>query len=245
MEGDGQRVSVGCRVREYADGKPRPLMRGVLHGLLSLGLLGGAVFSARLFPAICAGLTGKMITYGASALFHLYPFKTVRTVTRAFVVDIALVPFSVCGAGAAFVTSASVVRETCIAGVVVALNLIAVIWQTHGQVGLNTRSDRSDMPRSVIVTMYSIWVLTFVGLSAGFAGMWPPVLALAVLAGLLAGPVGDAHELEPTFGWARWHALGVWSLHEDFHLLLALSDACWLALAAKFQADGRVPVIAV
>ena len=53
-----------------------------------------------------------------------------------------------------------------------------------------------------------------------------------------------AHELEPTWRWARWHRQGVWSLHEDFHLVLALSDACWLALAIQFERGGREPLVA-
>jgi len=236
--------SVSCREPNYADGKPRPLCRGVLHGSLSAALLAGVFLTAAMgFEELCLGLAGKMITYFFSACFHLYPFRSVAGVTRAFVADIACVPFAVCGATLAFVTKASFVREACIAAGVVVANGIAVAYQTHGQVGLETRKDRSDAPRSLIVALYSIWSSTFIGLSAGFGGLWPPMVAFALLAGLCSGPVSKAHKLEPTLAWARWHRLGFWSLHEDFHLVLALSDSCWLALAIQFEMNGRAPAV--
>ena len=233
-----------CRRLVYADGKPRPLLRGALHGCLSVALLGGVPYAIALgHPELAIGLLGKLITYAASATFHLYPFATVRGVTAAFVADIACVPFSLCGSALAFATSDSVVREACIALLALVLNGLAIAWQCQGQEGLRTRSDRSDTPRSAIVAVYSLWVSVFVGLSAGFGGLWPPCVALALLAGLLSGPVTEAHHLEPTHRWARWHRPGVWSLHEDFHLALALSDACWLVLAIQFERDHRTPVV--
>ena len=39
-----------------------------------------------------------------------------------------------------------------------------------------------------------------------------------------------AHSEEPTAKWARWHVLGVWGFHEDFHIALLGAELCWLVM---------------
>ena len=80
------------RPRRYADGKPRPLFRGVLHGVGSIAFIVGAVVAAiRGDVGLCLGLIGKVATYSASAIFHLYPFKSVVGVTNAFIIDLIFI----------------------------------------------------------------------------------------------------------------------------------------------------------
>ena len=219
----------------YADGKPRPQCRGALHGVLSVALLSGIVFSER--SSLTLGLTGKLITYSASATFHLYPFETVDGVTRAFVVDVLCVPFSVCGALAPFVTNDDGPLQARLAVGVVVVNAAAVARQCRGQVGLRTPTDRTELPRSVVVGVYSVYALGYVGLRAGFWGAWIPMFVLLVLATSVATAVTEAHDLEPTSRHALWHTPGMWSFHEDFHLLLFASDVAWLVLAIGYLAE--------
>ena len=68
-----------CRARQYADRKPRPLFRGVLHALLGPALLAGAAAGFALGQyALALGLLLKAFTYCASAVFHVYPFASAR-----------------------------------------------------------------------------------------------------------------------------------------------------------------------
>ena len=195
-----QSPQASWRPQRYADGKPRPLLRGVLHGALSVSLAAGVSTAVALgCPELAFGLGGKLVTCTASAFFHLYPFKSIRGVTRAFVLDIACVPAALAGTAFAFTTSASSVREASLAAAVAALNGGAVAWQCRGQLGLKTRIDRTDAPRSVIVTLYGTWAVAFVGLSAGFGGAWLAMVALVLLAGAFSGPVTGHVENMPSW----------------------------------------------
>ena len=227
------------RTRQYADGKPRPLLRGVLHGILSLALLSATVVAAAMGdPGMALGFAGKFATYAASATFHLYPFATVTAVTRAFVMDLICVPASACGSIAPFVadTLSDIVREAGLATGVLLLNAALVLWQTRGQVGLKTH--RSDAPRSALVGAYAAWAFILIGLTAGVGALWGAMLILFLLAAALSLPVTRSHELEPISARVPWHVPGVWSFHEDFHFTLAGADAVWLALALRFRADA-------
>jgi hypothetical protein len=88
------------RLLRYADGKPRPLLRGVLHGMLSSILL---VAFAAVAMAIVAGFlpnrwwglvgwfAGKAASYCASAWLHLVDFKCVSSATNALRIDLVAV----------------------------------------------------------------------------------------------------------------------------------------------------------
>lgn len=225
---------VPWRARQYADGKPRPLFRGMLHGLLACLLLGAIALCITVWHSmpLTLGFTGKLLTYGASAVFHLYPYSSTANLTKAFVVDLISVPFSMCGSVVAFAAdkdSGTYVRELILAASTIGLNAIAVLWQTQGQLGLQTRSDRSDTPRSVIISAYLAWSFIFMGDVAGFDVLWVLMLGVTLLAAVLAHPVTKEHAKEPSLKWVPWHVRGMWSLHEDFHVALACADACWLA----------------
>ena len=232
-----------ARPRRYADGKPRPLFRGVIHVVQSVVIVGCLVAgTAAQSWTFALALVFKLLTYAASATFHIYPFSSVAGVTNAFIADLLCVPCTAIGAVTAFVPEADgaiIAREAGIAVTTLALNALAVLYQTRGQIGLQTRVDRTDAPRSVITGAYSIWAFTFVGLSSGFDELWGAMVGLTVAAVLLSTPVTKAHEEEPTLTWpARpvWHVKGVWSLHEDFHLILAGADVVWLLMVLRRRA---------
>ena len=143
VQGRDRKCCTGRR-RHYVDGKPRPLFRGVLHGLLSVALA-ACLLSTSIWnlPAFSLAFAGKFVTYAASATFHLYPFSSVSAVTKAFVADLICVPFSASPCGAIFAGSRRRSRAL-FAGTVLLFNAVAVLWQTHNQIGLKTRDDRSD-----------------------------------------------------------------------------------------------------
>ena len=92
--------------RRYIDGKPRPFFRGRLHGTVTLVILVA-------LPCLCLALllevvpakwwafagflAGKGASYGASALLHLYPFKSVDAATWALKLDLVGVTCSIWG----------------------------------------------------------------------------------------------------------------------------------------------------
>lgn len=248
--GRGSGGREGCRARSYAEiCKPRPLFRGWLHGGGGLALLAGAVAAAVAEPGLVRwglvlGLGGKSITYLASAAFHLLPFRSLSGVTRAFVLDLLCIPFSAfgaispfvpadskaCAVAAAFAQWDSAGVQVVIATVALLANAACVRHQTAGQIGLATRPDRSDAPRSAVVAAYSVWAIVYIWLH--LPSVWRAAfllhVALTVLALGLSGPVTAADQEEPLWARAPWHRAKVWGLHEDFHLVLAMSDGVWL-----------------
>ena len=122
------------------------------------------------------------------------------------------------------------VREATIGSAVLLLNIGAVAWQTHAQIGLETVGGRSDIPRSVVMGGYVLWLLGCIGFAVEFSALWAVILGLTLLAIALSQPVTMAHAEEPISRLLPWHEPGLWSFHEDFHLALAAADAAWLAL---------------
>ena len=87
----------------YADGKPKPTFRGVLHGILATSLIVGCLALTlgilldllplghdRWWPMV-GFLAGKGASYLESAVFHLYPFRNVKSVSWALKIDLIAV----------------------------------------------------------------------------------------------------------------------------------------------------------
>lgn len=226
-----------CLLRSYADKtKPRPLLRGVVHGVVSVALAYGILWMRTRSLLLTVAFLCKLCTYACSATFHLYPrgLWSMADETRAFIADIIAVPLSVSGTILPFAGGANgeaVLREGLLALVVLLANVACVIWQCWGQVGLKTPTDRSDTPRTLCICAYSLWSIGMSGVATGFCGAWVGMAGLGIVAVCFADRVAKAHELEPTAPWAIWHTPGVNSFHEDFHLALLGSDLCWLRLA--------------
>jgi hypothetical protein len=82
------------------------------------------------------------------------------------------------------------------------------------------------------------------GRAVGFASpLWLATTALYLAGFGCAGGVEDhrARGTEPVLERCRWaphHRAGVWSLHEDFHLLMCLGDALNTAMAVRHLATA-------
>ena len=224
--------------------------------MVSVALIAGIMACALIESwTLAVAFLFKFMTYAASATFHLYPFRSVTGVTSAFIVDLLCIPCSIIGGVVAFVpeTGGAVTarREAGVAAAVLVLNVLAVLYQTQGQVGLKTREDRTEAPRSLVTGAYSVWAFIFVGLRTGFDALWSLFLGLTLVAVILSMPVTQAHEQEPTLIitslWPRravwrpaWHVASVWSLHEDFHLVLAIVDVIWLWMVVRWRRECLV-----
>lgn len=71
-----------------------------------------------------------------------------------------------------------------------------------------------------------------VGAATSYSMSWICACLTYVASFTLAGPVTASHLEEPVF--FKWHNRGVWSLHEDFHLVLLVADIEMVVMAAHF-----------
>ena len=212
--------------RSYADGKPCPLMRGVIHAICSICMVVSAGVQSDTILSIA--LLCKAATYTASAFFHMYSFETIQKLIWAFRVDLLFVPFAGYGHLVPF-SASDQLYQLQIFVAVLALNTLLVWWQTEGQhLDLQTPPHKTDTPRIAIIATYAIWSMYRVGASTGYCAAWRVCPILWPPAVFLASRVSAEHYREPTARWARWHVPHVWSFHEDLHLLVAITDVAWL-----------------
>jgi len=183
-------------------------------------------------PQLSLALLLKLCTYACSATFHLFPFPNMKHETRSFVADISAVPLSAVGGLVPFISyePLAVAWEATLAAVVIITNAACVAWQTCGQVGLATPVGRSDTPRTLCVCLYATRSFVVIGFATGFSCAWMGMVLSLVMSAVLADVVARAHSEEPTAKWARWHVLGVWGFHEDFHIALLGAELCWLVM---------------
>eukprot|EP00322_Chrysochromulina_rotalis_P021308 CAMPEP_0115849866 /NCGR_PEP_ID=MMETSP0287-20121206/11671_1 /TAXON_ID=412157 /ORGANISM="Chrysochromulina rotalis, Strain UIO044" /LENGTH=191 /DNA_ID=CAMNT_0003303849 /DNA_START=382 /DNA_END=957 /DNA_ORIENTATION=+ len=186
--------------------------------------------------ALSVALLCKLGLYSSSAMFHLYPYARMADERRAFIADLLAVPLSAYGCIMPFLASHNVKREVGIGIAVLLANAFCVAWQTRGQVGLRTPPGRSDVPRLVVVTLYLVWCLGFIGMASSFSPLWVVLVLMTVFGAHLADGISKQHEEEPTAPWGLWHMKGIYSAHEDFHVVLLAADVLWLTLALRAQA---------
>lgn len=226
-----RKKEIACELR-YADGKPKPVLRGVMHGIIAIGVL-ICVFASRrdsdLPIALPRALLCKACTYGVSAIFHLVPFASVRSVIWAFTLDLICVPFAPYGHLIPFADDSSLASTSAFACVLL-LNTALVVWQTQGMTDLRTPVGRTDTPRVAFIAIYSAYAIYRCGAFTGFQLLWWVMLGLWAPAVFCADRVSTAHEHEPTATFAKWHVPGVWSFHEDLHTCIAIGDGVWLML---------------
>ena len=233
------------RRRTYSDGKPRPLLRGVLHGCVSAGLAlaalalplalaAGALPAARWWPLLGA-VAGRGAGYGASAALHLVPFASAERATVALRLDLALISASIWGAVSPFARDrADWARTLAVSAAFASLNGELVRRQFAGHVGLNTPDGRSDAPRSLALAAQFVWTIAAIGRRQGFDAPWAAGVALYLAAFALSAEVTVAHEREPMSPRVPWHRAGRNGFHEDFHALLFAADAIYTAMGVRF-----------
>jgi hypothetical protein len=72
-----------------------------------------------------------------------------------------------------------------------------------------------------------------IGWHYGYRGLWIIGVVL-YMAGFLLGPPLH-HRFHPAF----WHRAAFNGWHDDFHLLLAVADGCFLAMAVEFLSHNE------
>jgi len=228
------------RVRYYADGKPRPLFRGVLHGvvtflLITIALPGVVIALANGTLPIrwwkfVVFLAGKALSYGSSAILHLYPFVNLNALTNALKLDLLAINVSIC------VSCLCVWRIEYALGTGVVICLISaflIYWQFRGHLGLSTPKGRSDTPRVTLFVAQWFKALLLVWWSYGFRDFVIGSYVFYIVAFLLSLPVTNAHGKEPMSKLVPWHKAGVYGFHEDFHWSLLLADLCSAGISIR------------
>lgn len=228
------------RVRYYADGKPRPLFRGVLHGVVTILLvtlaLPGVVIALSIgtLPSrwwkFAVFLAGKALSYGSSAILHLYPFVNLKALTNALKLDLLAINVSIC------VSCLCVWRADYAIGTGTAICLISaglIYWQFRGHLGLSTPKGRSDIPRVVLFVAQWFKGLVLVSWNYGFRDLAIFSYLFYIIAFLLSLPVTNAHGKEPMSKMVPWHKAGVYGFHEDFHWSLLLADLCVAGISIR------------
>lgn len=237
----------------YADGTPKPRLRGRVHLAGAVALALGALWAGGQGEAgWTLALSAKTMTYAASAFLHLFPFSSARSLRAAHAVDLVCIPLTTVGTVALFVRAEDVVREACVAAWVLVANAVVVAWQVWPQTGTREAPPGRQAVRVGVVVLYSTWALTFAGVRAGLGqpgrekagALWAFMVATSVLttlsywlatrrpAGLLAsdrGYRGDGPFAVP------WHGVGLWGHHEDMHVLVAAGDLVCVLLASELR----------
>jgi len=228
------------RVRYYADGKPRPLFRGVLHGVVTVLLVTLALpwvviaLANGTLPShwwkFVVFLAGKALSYGSSATLHLYPFVNLKPLTNALKLDLLAINVSIC------VSCLCVWRADYAIGTGTVICLFSaglIYWQFRGHLGLSTPKGRSDIPRVVLFVAQWFKALLLVWWNYGFRDLAICSYVFYIVAFCLSLPVTNAHGKEPMWEIIPWHKPGVYGTHEDFHLILLLADLCIAGISIR------------
>lgn len=236
---------VMLRCKAYADGKPRPSLRGVLHGGVSLALAASLLAYLVELAAGAAAPTrgwrivglilGKLASYAASGTLHLVSFRSVGALTRALEVDLVLVSCSIWASSSLFAPSASEWLAVFATGLLFTLvNCALVLHQFRGHVGLKTPPDRSDVPRSVLLVLQFVSTVGYIGWRYGYRDLWFISTGIYIVSFAVSTPVTAAHEEEPMSEFLPWHRLGRNGFHEDFHILVLVADAIVVIMGLRF-----------
>lgn len=170
-------------MKKYSDGKPKPLFRGVVHGVVTtliafiLPALVAALLLGKLAPrwwAMVGFLLGKGASYFASAFLHLYPFATVGGVTTALKIDLMAVPLSIWATPApeAWLLTYEWCLHLGVGAAVTGVNAAMVHMQFAGHKGLETPKGRSDAPRTALLVAQFAWACWHIGWHYGYRDLW-------------------------------------------------------------------------
>ena len=217
---------------QYHDGNAQPLLRGWIHGcgaLASIPLITWMLVHGT--PSSLVGAVAcKAFVYAASAAFHLVCWPSHFAERVALIIDVSLVPLAILGGVLPFSVAGGlgVAHDIALGAAVLALNVLLVAIQFR-RGHLHVPGDST--PRSLVCVAYYVYNEYVAGRSLGFGSPhWQVTPLLYCSAFACAAGVDKYRENceEPIV--LPHHRRGVWSLHEDFHGLLAIADvfSVWL-----------------
>ena len=248
-------VSVKCVVEHQStrltnqNPHPQPKYRGVIHGLSTLFFMSSTISSYLLnsllpsqyhpyYWTLTLLLFAKSLSYFASALLHLYPFKSVRGVTEALKFDLIAIAASIGFTALPFASTYSdIMQTTAITTLFIGGQLVCVEWQFWGHTGLETPRNRSELPRNLLLVLQFLQTSRQIGEAMFYSFFWKAGIFTYAVAFCLAAPVTARHKEEPFFKVLPWHKKGIFSMHEDFHNVLLIADGIMVFNAVRFLGD--------
>jgi len=227
---------------QYHDGNKQPKYRGWIHGTGALAaflLLAWMLAADTPFPLL--GMVAcKGIVYGASAAFHLVCWPSHYSERLALITDVSLVPLAILGGILPFSVAGGlgVANDCALGAAVLALNVLLVAFQFR-RGHLHVPGDST--PRSLVCVAYYAYNEVVAGRALGFESLgWRLTPLLYCSAFACAAGVDKYREScsEPLI--FPHHRRGIWSLHEDFHGLLAIADVFsgWLGWATIMRGEA-------
>lgn len=219
--------------RKYVDKKPKPLFRGILHGVFSIVFF--LLYTTN--DKLSLLYFGKFISYFASAFFHLYPFTERKNALRALKLDMIAIPINMHLNIIPFCTLNEKNHNLLLCIVFTILQIIVVNWQftASKDYSLETPKGTSEHPRGILLIIQFIYVMLFIGCKMNFSNLWILNVILYCSAFILSIPVTMNHLEEPCYPEILpWHTKCMYSLHEDFHLLLLIADFLMIFNACSF-----------
>ena len=226
--------------KKYHDGNISPACRGWIHALsaaMALPLLGWWTAEPAVPRSLVAMLVLKVLVYAASAAFHLVAWKLPQQERRALIVDVSLIPLGILGGVLPFSDEGGLgfATDFALGAALTLLNVVFVAFQfRHGP----SFQPGDSGPRSLVLVGYWLYNEVVAGRVLGFDNwLWQltPVLYLTAFACANGVDAHRAKVAEPVV--LPHHRKGVWSLHEDFHLMLLIADAfcAWIAWQLAFS----------
>lgn len=207
----------------YADGTPRPMMRGWLHAVFSVAWVTGCgLFVVLWQPGLYLMCMGKLVSYLASANYHLYRSKDPTREFAHLCLDYMAIPVSMWASAVPFQTSFA---ER------------IVLWMLMVAVGGNAVVlARCDFRRNLLYALFFTACISNMAYHCAKLGRltaWTCGLSIYWLAFYLSPANKTARRPAP------WHHPLVCGWHEDFHLVLLWGDL-WFAYLAIEAAVARM-----
>ncbi|CAE7763222.1 unnamed protein product [Symbiodinium pilosum] len=230
--------------KSYVNGWTRPLLRGVLHGLIALLLVPAFLYAtlavfcghwAENWWRFSALLGAKLVSYFCSAFLHLYPHPSVPTFNFWLRMDLVSICFAVWAPTSVFLSDVRLWLLQFSVACAVAFLTYALIDSDlahESEASLQTL-DLKRQIRTAVNTLFFVWCLIFTGISYHFRGLWVCGAAFYSLSLFIAPPFSRRYPA------MRWHSTGLNGWHEDFHTTVAIADTAFVLMAYCFLAEAQ------
>ncbi|CAE7349018.1 unnamed protein product [Symbiodinium sp. CCMP2592] len=228
--------------KSYVNGWNRPVLRGVLHGLIALLLVPAFLFSTlAVFTGhwpeqwwrFSALLGAKLLSYFASAALHLYPHQSVASFNCWLRVDLVSICFAVWAPTSVFLSDVRLwwLQFTVACGVAFLTHALIDSDLAHESEAALQTLDQKRQIRTAVNSLFFVWCLLFTGIGYKFHGFWIIGAAFYSLSLVIAPPFSRRYPA------MRWHRSGMNGWHEDFHATVAIADAAFVLMAYSFLAE--------
>lgn len=220
-------VDLGVKLREYySDGTRRPVMRGFLHALVSTSLLTVLLLVlTRVLSApswlLSLYFTGKLVSHLSSAAYHLYQNFSHDNELKLLKLDTLMITVAMWAPTNLFVTTLSEWRTLFL------FMICATVCNAY-IIHLEFDRDYSPFYRVALLLLFGPSQMIVIGWHVDYSATWWLGTFLYLTSSCAAPPMN--HYIPSWFTpWHHWK--GVWSFHEDFHLLLFLADLIYFGMA--------------